>query len=320
MADNRISILGRSIELKRRPEARLKGINMGEKLSFDFFDGVYRDVDLLFVRPKGENPTPKRCTLVSERLGRLFNLPVVFILSPGPSYERQRLLEKNVYFIMSDRYANLPMLMAMEKVTAKRIPDKLTPVAQYILLYHLEIGSIEGKSTKAIASLMPYSYESVSIGLTCLTDVGLCEKEAIDSRSKTIRFKWSGQGLWAEASKFMINPVEKRVCCDGLNGEKRYPVSGINALAHYSMLNPDPEQWLMMTHKEYKSSSAEGLLVNPNEFDGNIIIEVWKYPVVTRKDATVEYVDPLSLVLSLKQDDDPRVEEEVEQIINKFKW
>ena len=35
-----------------------------------------------------------------------------------------------------------------------------TPVAQYLLLYHLQVESIAGKSTKAIASLMPYSYES----------------------------------------------------------------------------------------------------------------------------------------------------------------
>lgn len=320
MTNDSISILGNDIHLTRRPDNWLKGINLGEKLTFDFFNGVYRNVNLLFVRPKGANPTPKKCALVSERLHRLFRLPVVFILSPGPSYERQRLLEKNVYFIMSDRYANLPMLMAMERVTAKRIPDRLTPVAQYILMYHLEIGSIEGKSTKAIATLMPYSYESVSIGLSCLTDIGLCEKVAIDSRSRAIRFKWSGRELWEEASRFMINPVEKRIYCDGLDCRKRYPVSGINALAHYTMLNPDSEQWLMMTRKEYRTNSADRLLVNPNEFDGDIIIEVWKYPVVIRKDTIAEYVDPLSLVMSLKQDEDPRVEEEIEQIINKFKW
>lgn len=317
---NKINILGKSIDLVRRPDDRLKGINMWEKLSFDFFEGMFRDTVLLFVKPKGMNPTPKKCALISERLLQLFHLPVVFILSPGQAYERQRLLEKNVYFIMSDRYANLPMLVAMEKVAARKIPDKLTPVAQYILLYHLEVESIEGKSIKSIASIMPYSYESVSIGLSCLTDVGLCEKEAIDSRSRAIRFKWSGRELWENATEYLINPVEKRVCCDGLNSERMYPVCGINALAHYSMLNPDPEKWLMMTLKEYRESSEKNILVNPNEFDGDIIIEAWKYPIVKSKDVTVEWVDPLSLVLSLNKDEDPRIEEEVEQIINKFRW
>ncbi len=320
MTDYNISILGKTVELVKRPSDKLKGINIGEKLTFDFFDGQFRGGDMLFVKPKGNNPTPRKCALVAERLTQLFGLPVVFILSPGPGYERQRLLEKDVYFIMSDRYANLPMLVAMEKVTARKRPERLTPVAQYILLYHLEIESLDGKSTKAIAALMPYSYESVSIGLTCLTDLDLCEKIVIDSRSKAIRFRSTGRQLWEEAGKYLIEPVEKRIYCDGLATDRNFPICGINALAHYSMLNPDPEKWAMMTIREYREGTEEGLVINPNEYDGDIIIEAWKYPAVSRKDEPVEWVDPLSLVLSLRKDDDPRVEEETEQIINNFKW
>ena len=320
MIENHISILGKTVELIKRPADKLKGINMGEKLTFDFFDGLFRGEELLFVKPKSVNPTPRKCALVSERLMQLFGLPVVFILAPGPGYERQRLLEKDVYFIMSDKYANLPMLVAMEKVTSRKIPDRLTPVAQYILLYHLEIENINGKSTKAIASLMPYSYESVSIGLTCLADVGLCEKVAIDVRSNAIRFKSAGKLLWEEAGKYLIDPVEKKIYCDALNAEKKFPVCGINALAHYSMLNRDPEKWIMMTSGEYRQSMSDDYLVNPNEFDGDMIIEIWKYPVVSNKNNTAEWVDPLSLVLSMKKDYDPRVEEEIEQIISNFKW
>lgn len=320
MTNNNISILGKPVELVKRSSDMLKGINMGEKLMFDFYNGQFRGVEMLFVKPKGKNPTPRKCELVAERLVQIFGLPVVFILSPGPGYERQRLLEKNVYFIMSDRYANLPMLVAMEKVTTRKTPERLTPVAQYMLLYHLEIESLDGKSTKSIASLMPYSYASVSIGLTCLADLGLCEKVATDSKSNAIRFVCSPEQLWNESKNFFINPVEKRIYCDGLATDRKFPTCGINALAHYTMLNPEPEKWVMMTIKEYRETSAAGLVVNQNEYDGKIIIEVWKYPVVRRKDEAVEWVDPLSLVLSLKKDDDPRVEEEVERIINNFKW
>ena len=320
MTEYQISILGKPVELVKRTSSSLRGINLGEKLSFDFYDGMFKGVEMLFVKPKGKNPTPRKCALVSERLMQLFGVPVVFILSPGPGYERQRLLEKDVYFIMSDRYANLPMLVAMEKVTTRKRPERLTPVAQYILLYHLEIESLEGKSIKAIASLMPYSYESVSIGISCLTDLGLCEKVQLDSKSKSIRFWSSGRQLWEEAKKFLIDPIEKRIFCDGFTAEKTYPVCGINALAHYSKLNPDSEMWIMMTVRDFRKNFGEGLIVNPNEFDGAIIIETWKYPAVSRKDEPVKWVDPLSLVLSLRKDEDPRVEEETEQIINNFKW
>lgn len=315
-----IIISGLAIPLVRRSSDTLEGINIGEKLSFDFYDGIFKGVDMLFVKPKGKNPTPRKCELVAERMNQLFHQPVVFILSPGPTYERQRLMEKDVYFVMSDKYANLPMFVALERVTSRKVPDKLTPVAQYLLLYHLQIESIEGKSTKAIATMMPYSYESVSIGLTCLTDIGLCEKVAIDWRSKSIKFKSAGKRLWEEAGRYLINPVERHYFSDGLRVSRIYPVCGINALSHYSMLNPDPEQWIMMSAREYRDIYSEGKVINPNEFDGETIIEIWKYPVVSRLNSSPAWVDKLSLALSLREDDDPRVAEEVDNMINKFQW
>lgn len=318
--DYHLSISGLVIALNKRSADRLAGLNMGEKVSFDFYEGVFKSVDLLFVKPKGKNPTPKKCKIISERLSGLFHMPVVFILSPGPSYERQRLMERGVYFVMSDKYANLPMLIALERVTNRKIPMKLTPVAQYLLLFHLQIESIEGKSIKAIASMMPYSYESVSIGLTCLTDIGLCEKIAVDRRSKYVRFESAGRKLWDDALRYMINPVERRYFSDGIKTSQRLTVCGINALSHYTRLNPDPEQWIMMSAKEYRDAYSEGKVINPNEFDGETIIEIWKYPVVSRLKSSPEWVDKLSLALSLVEDEDPRVEEEVEHLIDYFQW
>lgn len=320
MQDIQLNIIGQRIQLVKRSADELSGLNMGEKLSYDFYNGTFRDADLLFVKPKGANPTPRKCAIISERLAQLFGMPVVFILAPAMTYERQRLMEKGVYFVMSEKYANLPMLVAMEKVASRKIPTRLTPVAQYLLLYHLQVKSIEGKSTKSIASLMPYSYESVSLGLTCLSDLDLCVKVALDTRSKAIKFKHSGKELWEAAKKYVVNPVDRRVYCDALSTERKFPVCGINALAYYTSLNPDAEQWVMMTGKEFKEMDSDGSVINPNEFDGNIIIEIWKYPPVCGNDDSERYVDRLSLALSLSHDEDPRVEEEVEQLIKQMKW
>lgn len=57
-----------------------------------------------------------------------------------------------------------------------------------------------------------------------------------------------------------------------------------------------------------------------NEFDGNIIIEAWRYPPVTAIGTKAEWVDRLSLAISLREDEDPRVEGEVERLINETEW
>lgn len=86
------------------------------------------------------------------------------------------------------------------------------------------------------------------------------------------------------------------------------------------MLNRDREEMIMMTSKEYRAVKSADVMENPNIYDGNYIIEVWKYPVVAKKDCKNLWVDRFSLVLSLRDDDDPRVEIEVERIISEQKW
>ena len=315
-----LSILGRKVELTRRTADKLKGLTIGEKLSYVFYDGTYLGVSLLFVEPKKGNPTPKVCSLTSNRLAELYGLPVVFILQPGPTYERTRLMDKGVYFVMSDQYAFLPMLVASEK-SSNRVPAKvLSPVAQYLLLFHLQVKSIEGLSAREIAPLVPYSYESVTLGLTCLTDVGLVEKIKAGQRSKVVHFMEKGRELWNKAQPYLTNPVDRRFYCDEMNGQYTYPECCINALSHYSRLNPDEERMLAMTQKEYNGLNSQGTFVRQNLYDGNYMIEVWKYQPIIQFEDDKAYVDKLSLVLSLKADEDPRVEGEVEYIIERMVW
>lgn len=315
-----ITILGRSIELKRREKSTLKGVNLGESIEYTFYEGVYHGVTLLFLKPKSGNPSPRACSITGKRLTERLGLPIVFILTPGPSYERQRLIDKDVFFVMGDKFANLPMLVANERIRKSAPAKRLTPVAQYILLYHLQVESLEGLSARDMTDKLPYSYESITLGLTCLADVGLAEKVANGAKSKVIHFVDKGQSLWEKAQTFLIDPVEKRLYCDHLKTELSFPNCSINALSHYSWLNPDDATMLMMSRKQLMGLQKEKALLNQNEFDGRYMIEVWKYPVVARMGEPVEWVDKLSLVISLREDDDARVEGEVERVINEMQW
>ena len=98
-----IRILGRRIEVEPRAKENLKGITVGEKLSYRFYDGTYQGMPLLFVEPKKEvNPSPRACAITGKRLTEALGLPAVFILAPGPTYEPHRLAGKGVCFVMSE--------------------------------------------------------------------------------------------------------------------------------------------------------------------------------------------------------------------------
>ena len=99
-----IRILGRRFEVEPRAKESLKGIT---------------------VEPKKGNPSPRTCAITGKRLTEALGLPAVFILAPGPTYERHRLADKGVFFVMSEEYAHLPGIIALEKTSNRKIAEVL---------------------------------------------------------------------------------------------------------------------------------------------------------------------------------------------------
>ena len=315
-----VIISGRPIELKERSKAQIKGISIGSSLSYKFFDGDFHGLPLLFAEPKGKIPTPRTLSITANELSEKFALPVVFLLDECPAYERQRLIDKEVYFVVSDKYAHLPMLVANERLRKTKLAKGLTPVAQFLLLFHLQVESLEGSAARDIEDKVPYSYASITLGITCLADLGICQKVADGSKRKVLHFHEKGRQLWDKVQSLLIDPVAQRVYCDEFLSKDPFPVCNINALAHYTMLNPDSERMIMMSAKQLRELIFSRALVRPNEYDGDILIEAWKYPPVVMKGGTPDWVDKLSLALSLREDADPRVEGEVERLIDEMVW
>ena len=315
-----VIISGKPIALQERSKAQMKGISIGDSLSFRFYDGNFHGISLLFAEPKGNIPTPRSLAFTASELNEKFGLPVVFLLDECPAYERQRLIHKDVFFIVSEKYAHLPMLIANERIRKTKQAKALTPVAQFLLLYHLQVESLESKAARDIEGKVPYSYPSITLGITCLADLGFCQKVADGSKRKVLHFNENGRSLWEKAQPFLIDPVEERVYCDEFHSEDSFPACGINALAHYTWLNPDPERIIMMSVKQLREFTTAGTLIRPNQYDGNILIEAWKYPPVIKNGEKAEWVDKLSLAISLREDADPRVEGEIERLINEIEW
>ena len=128
-----IAILGRPIQLQERSKAQMKGVTIGEMLSYKFYDGEFHGMPLLFAEPKDKVATPRGLSVTANNFTSLFQLPTVFLLPTCPAYERQRLIDKDVYFVVSDKYVHLPMLLANERIRKTKQAKVLTPVAQYLL-------------------------------------------------------------------------------------------------------------------------------------------------------------------------------------------
>ena len=91
------------------------------------------------------------------------------------------------------------MLIANERIWKTKQAKALTPVVQYLLLYHLQIESLEGLPARDIENKIPYSYASITLGITSLEDLGLCQKVADGSKRKIIHFDKMGRALWEQS-------------------------------------------------------------------------------------------------------------------------
>lgn len=302
-----IYIEGRQIDLHEIDKSQLNGLWMEAKWTFRFYNTVFLGHEFIVLElKKDKNCTPMQLEQFANRLQEHFGKTIVFLLDPMPTYLRQRLAERGVYFIISGKYAFLPFLFANRKIAAKAPAKHLTPSAQFLLLWHFQKQSIEGNTARTLEHTIPLSYLTISRAITTLEELNLCQCTK-EGKTKVIHFAKDGKELWNQALPFMQLPIKEVVFCDSMDGGS--VIGGISALSHYTHINPDNQVTIVVTSKEMKHLKITGM--NPTE--GSIRIEVWKYAPISEDG----YVDKLSLALSLRDDNDERVRKEVEQMIEK---
>ena len=301
----RIEIENQQIELVPMSRQRLKSLWLDVTWTFDFYTTELQGIPLTVLKPKkGKQLTPMQLERYRYQLTSHFDTAIVFLLQPMPSYLRQRLAERGLFFIISGKYALLPFLYANRKLSDREVAQRMTPVAQYLLLWHLQVSSLDGLSVKELAERLPQTYINIARAVTTLEDLGLCESHQ-EGKSKRLHFRFEGNELWTKAQPFLINPIKSEFFCDQI--VPTGVVSGINALAQYSHLNPEVQQTLAYSMADMKNVKVEG----KNPIEGAVKVEVWKYPPIVSDG----YVDRLSLSLILKDDKDPRVEKELDQML-----
>ena len=296
-----VNIAGISIPLRTWSKDELKGLPVIYSFSYHFYDFSFRESQMILLEPGKEHSTPNAYRKAADRIEERFGRPVVFYFDNLVYYQRKRLVEHGVYYICGERDVFLPMLLASQ-VKKKKASAKLSAAAQYLLMFHLQVESIDHRPIQELAKALPYSYISIAKAVQNLEELGLCRSGRDSVGNKSIEFGLSGKELWENAKPFMASPVKERFYCTGLP-DGHFPASGISALSMYSHLAPDSEQTIAAYAKDWKKEQFENL----NTFEGPYIVEFWRYPAAGAKS-----VDKLSLYLALENDPDPRVDKELE--------
>lgn len=255
-----------------------------------------------------------------EQIIEILQQDVVLALPPIRSYERKRLFEKQIPFIVPGRQMFLPMLGIdfRESFPSPPVEVKtLSWVGQVLLLRHLLFDDIMRRPLGKVASSLAYSSMAISQAVDQLLALDLCRRIP-EGRIKTVVFDDAGPVLWKKSVAYMRSPVLRRYSIKWLDPQKVFPLhANISALAQQTMIAPESKPVAALSDKMIRDLLAHGdMIACPFEEDAMMIMEGWAYrPEIL---ANSPSVDPLSLFLSLREEKDERVQMALDQILERW--
>jgi hypothetical protein len=238
-----------------------------------------------------------------------------------PGYVRQRLVERKIPFVVPGRQMYWPELgLAVQARKAKSVPvpaDILSPVTQVVLIYALTGGMPEPVTPKILAEKLNYATMSMSRALDEI-EANKLGHVGRNGRERLLSFPEGRRTLWQTALPFMRNPVRETV---RIRKSLLIPVlridAGESALASLSMLVSPKEQVYALGRRSWKRIAGKVETI-PVEDKGTCRVQLWRYdPALFSKEGKV---DTFSLYLSMRSEEDERIESALEEMMEKVVW
>jgi len=308
--------LGQEVVVKPLKPAQQKKFPVFMRQWYDFYQARMLDRNIVLLKKKGgETATADRLRKHSQIAEQALDCPVVFVFPFLEPYNRKRLIQKQVAFIVPGKQMFIPQLLIdlrdfRQTAAVKR--EKLLPAAQCILFYHLLKENIETFPLKTVAQKLSYTQATVTRAVQALVEKEIAVKAA-ENKEVKIRFLKKKKDLWQIALPALQNPVKKTCFLEYPPPSDLVCIAKFSALAQYTNLAENSKNYFAVALKDFEALKKKGQIqiVPANEHE--IYLEVWKYnPGILATDKTV---DPLSLYLTLKDEKDERVEMELEKMI-----
>ena len=268
-----------------------------------------------------EEITPATIRKHIRQIEDIWRHGVIYLHPSISSYNRKRLIEHKISFVVPGNQMYLPLLGIdlREHIKGVRsVKKKISPSTQAVILFMLYNWPQEGLTPSRLAAQLNYTPMTLTRVFDEIETAGLGNIE-MEWRERVVHFEVSKKSLWEKSLDLLRSPVRKRVKVSVPGGRLPLLLSGESAMPHYSMLAEPPHTVYAVSAEEWKvlQLSEEVTELKIHE-PGSKEIEIWKYnPELFAREGVV---DPLSLYLSLHGTKDERVEMALDTLLEKFQW
>jgi hypothetical protein len=250
----------------------------------------------------------------------------VYVAKALISYNRKRLIEQRVPFVIPGNQCYLPFLGLDLREhflrTEKSDRALLSPATQAIVHF-----AIARKAAKLFASELAnnlnYSLMTISRSFDELQDLEIGEILQ-EGRRRFLLLPDNRKAFWHHVKEKMQSPVKKIVFLKfGKSSDaqitKYGALSGFSALSNYSMINaPDVPIYAVSERSWRTIRSLKSIEQVPSSDGADVELEIWSYdPKPFIKNGIV---DPFSVSLIYTESEDDRIEIALEKMEKKTKW
>lgn len=290
---------------------------------YDFAEVTLFDLQCVLVIAKGppdaEVDIRRHLEVVSRHVGR--GVPVVYVVQGLASYERRSLIARGVPFIVPGNQMFLPPLgVDFREYFRKRVEPAnkpFSPATQLFLFTALLRKWKKEVHPEALNDQAAYTPMTLSRAIRELHGAGLADT-FLKGRERWLRFDKDQREIWQEAQPWLRSPVLRTVWALPLGYAGAEPLAGLSALAVQSALaEPRDPVWAISSGR-WKDAKGARLhpLQGPEPGAGRW--QIWRYDPLPLAQGGV--VDPLSLIVSCRNDPDERVQQAVERLEEALPW
>lgn len=276
---------------------------------------------LLMIDAENGERSPATVRKHMELLRDKYDGFAIYVCEQVTAYNRKRLIEQKVPFIVPGNQMYLPILGIDLREHFKRTrteQPKVGPATQALILHTL-LRDAPGPWTPAeLAEELGYSAMTMTRVFDELEAIRFGEI-SMRGRERRLQLREIRKELWTQVEPLLRSPVTKRVFIRRIPLGANALLTGLAALARRSMLALPPHAQHALGREDWKMVRAQHNVVEVPESDPDVQeIEVWSYrPALLARGPEV---DPLSLYLTLRGNRDERVEAALEELLKAVKW
>lgn len=269
-------------------------------------------IECLCLVPYGELPNLNALRKQMEYIQAVDDKSIFLLLDSISTFRRDNLIENNISFILKDQMVFLPFMATIltnKKGDNIEIVDKLTTTAQLLFIWILYQNSDRYYISDALDSLNTTNM-SLTRAYRQLVSTKLFNEHK-DGRRIYLTTILNKVDLYKTMKLYLKSPVIKEGYIFNKDINTDMYKAGDSLLSGLTFIS-QPRLPIYAIHK----SNVKGLKILDEliQYDLQTKIQVWDYnPLIFSKDNKT--IDNLSLITSYLNDEDERIEKELEQLL-----